>query len=280
MPTKASKATRVLFVGAAYALIYALLQTVMMIATGMIGIYFSKPFSAYEAEIVFSETALKYIFVSTIAAMYAALVLYIALGRLRERSINDDIRFGALSSKLILSAILTAFGCRLGVCVYTVLAEKIPVLYESVENSLDYGESLSTPGLIKLYFYASMIAAPIFEEILFRGFIQSELMRGFRPAGAIFFSALIFALAHGVLFQSLFTFFVGLMLGWFYYKTQNLFVTMIIHIAFNVSSIITLFFDNTDPLTLIVFSVIALALIVAGVITLRHSLKERFSANQ
>ncbi len=145
---------------------------------------------------------------------------------------------------------------------------------------MDLSESLSSPGLIFLYFYAAVIAAPIFEEILYRGFVQSELMRGLAPAGGIFFSALIFSVAHGMLFQSVFTFFVGLVLGWFYYKSKNLFASMIIHIVFNLSSFIAVFYENVNLLTLIVSSVIAFALIAAGVLTLKDGLKERFSVGQ
>ncbi len=145
---------------------------------------------------------------------------------------------------------------------------------------MDLSESLSSPGLIFLYFYAAVIAAPIFEEILYRGFVQSELIRGLGPAGGIFLSALIFSIAHGMLFQSVFTFFVGLVLGWFYYKTKNLFASMIIHIVFNLSSFIAVFYENVSLLTLIISSVIAFALIMSGILILKESMKEHFSASQ
>lgn len=62
-------------------------------------------------------------------------------------------------------------------------------------------------------FLYGCVAAPIVEEILFRGFVQRSL----QPYGkqfAIFCSALLFGLFHGNLIQTPFAFMVGLVLGY------------------------------------------------------------------
>lgn len=63
-----------------------------------------------------------------------------------------------------------------------------------------------------MFLYAA-IAAPIAEEILFRGFIQRSLLP-FGQKFAIFGSAVLFGLFHGNLIQTPYAFLVGLILGY------------------------------------------------------------------
>lgn len=74
-------------------------------------------------------------------------------------------------------------------------------------------ESVSgTTDTLSMFLYAS-IAAPIGEELIFRGYV----LRALRPYGkrfAIFASALLFGLFHGNLLQGPYAFLVGLVLGY------------------------------------------------------------------
>lgn len=72
-------------------------------------------------------------------------------------------------------------------------------------------------------------AAPVLEEILFRGVVLRGLLRTKRPWVAIGQSALLFGLFHLNPAQSLNAVFVGLLLGWLYYRTQSLWVCMAVH---------------------------------------------------
>lgn len=66
------------------------------------------------------------------------------------------------------------------------------------------------------------VIAPIVEEALFRGIIMYGLMRNYKPAYAIFVSALLFSLFHLNPWQMTYTFFLGLFLGWLMVKTRSL----------------------------------------------------------
>ena len=69
-----------------------------------------------------------------------------------------------------------------------------------------------TSNTFSMFLYAS-IAAPIVEEILFRGFVQRSLLP-FGQKFAIFGSALLFGVFHGNLIQTPYAFLVGLVLGY------------------------------------------------------------------
>lgn len=80
-------------------------------------------------------------------------------------------------------------------------------------SALGILESVSGQSDSFSMFLYSALAAPIAEEILFRGFV----LRSLRPFGkrfAIFGSALLFGLFHGNLLQTPYAFLVGLVLGY------------------------------------------------------------------
>ena len=78
------------------------------------------------------------------------------------------------------------------------------------------------------------IGGPILEELLMRTAIFGLMLRGgVKPWVAIVISALVFGLMHMNLAQFVFASIGGLMLGFVYYKTNNIFSVMIIHIIQN-----------------------------------------------
>ncbi|MDJ0363641.1 type II CAAX endopeptidase family protein [Hymenobacter sp. H14-R3] len=71
-------------------------------------------------------------------------------------------------------------------------------------------------------FLFGCVAAPVFEELLFRGILLNGLLRNYSPAVAIGQSALLFGVFHFNPAQSLNAALMGLLLGWLYYQTRAL----------------------------------------------------------
>src|SRR5699024_794504 len=97
---------------------------------------------------------------------------------------------------------------------------------------------------IALTFIMAVAIAPVLEESIFRGLIQSSLveMVGLRRRWvAVFITAVIFMCAHlggEVTWQALpglFT--LGLILGWVYERPANLWANITIHAVFNAVNI-------------------------------------------
>ncbi|MBX2814571.1 MAG: CPBP family intramembrane metalloprotease [Saprospiraceae bacterium] len=78
-----------------------------------------------------------------------------------------------------------------------------------------------------------VLIGPICEELIFRGVILKEFLRHHPPATAIVFSALIFGVIHGIAIQVIYAFFLGLVLGWIYYRTRSLWLCFALHIINN-----------------------------------------------
>ena len=80
-----------------------------------------------------------------------------------------------------------------------------------------------------LAFGVIVVGAPVLEELLFRGMILSGLLRNHRPWVAIGQSALLFGIIHLNPAQSVNAVFMGLLLGWLYYRTRSLWLCMGLH---------------------------------------------------
>ncbi|MDP9960969.1 CPBP family intramembrane glutamic endopeptidase [Chryseobacterium lathyri] len=76
----------------------------------------------------------------------------------------------------------------------------------------------------------TVIMAPIFEEIIFRGIIQKGLInKGVNPQRAIFYASVIFGLVHANPWQFVGAVLLGCVLGLVYYKTKSLLLPMLLH---------------------------------------------------
>lgn len=82
-------------------------------------------------------------------------------------------------------------------------------------------------------FLSVVIAAPLFEEFLFRGILLDGLLKNYSPRKAIIISALLFGIVHLNPWQFIGAFFCGILMGWIYYRTKNIWYTVFYHFANN-----------------------------------------------
>ncbi|MGB3199577.1 MAG: CPBP family glutamic-type intramembrane protease [Nodosilinea sp.] len=92
-----------------------------------------------------------------------------------------------------------------------------------------------------VFFVTAAIAAPLFEEALFRGFLLPSLTRYLSTGGAIALSAFIFAAAHLSLSEVLPLTLLGAILGFVYTRSRNLISPMVLHSAWNSATMLGLF---------------------------------------
>ena len=102
--------------------------------------------------------------------------------------------------------------------------------YEEVSETL-------TGGSIMMQVVTVGFAAPIAEELLFRGILINR-MKWLPVWAAVLVQALMFSLVHMNLFQSLYAFLAGVLLGIAYVKYRSIVAAIAGHIAFNLSSVL------------------------------------------
>ena len=86
------------------------------------------------------------------------------------------------------------------------------------------------------------IIAPVIEEILMRGFVLGGLKNTYGVVGALFISALFFAILHFNMVQTLSAFVCGIILGLLYIKTNSIPCCIIAHCGYNLISYVTMIY--------------------------------------
>ncbi len=94
---------------------------------------------------------------------------------------------------------------------------------------------------LAIFFFTASVAAPVFEEIMFRGFLLPSLTRYLPVWGAIIVSALIFSFAHLSLAEVLPLATLGIILGFVYTRSRNLLSSILIHSLWNSGTLLSLF---------------------------------------
>ena len=96
-------------------------------------------------------------------------------------------------------------------------------------------------------FMSIVIAAPILEELIFRGIILDGLLRKYSPVKSILISSLLFGIIHLNPWQFVGAMIIGIFMGWVYYKTGKLILTIIIHFTNNLAAFLSM--NDADPQT-------------------------------
>ena len=144
----------------------------------------------------------------------------------RDTSVKENLKFfefikivigivGTMYiSSLVAGAITDAINAQLGIVVEDATGELV--------------SNLSIWTTIIVF----VIIGPIFEELIFRkAFI--DIIGKYNIRLAIFISAAAFALFHGNITQTIYTFAGGLILSWVYAKTKNFIYPVLLHMALN-----------------------------------------------
>ncbi len=112
---------------------------------------------------------------------------------------------------------------------------------DSVQDTVRLLQESADPLVLGLMAAAAVIAAPICEEIVFRGYLYPATKKFTGPWVACVFSALVFASAHGSLAALLPLFVFGCVLVFIYEKTGSIWAPMAVHFCFNGATVLLQF---------------------------------------
>ncbi len=109
---------------------------------------------------------------------------------------------------------------------------------ESVQDTVKLLQTSQDPLILGLMTIAAVLAAPVCEEIVFRGYFYPAARKFAGPWVAGICSALIFASAHGSLSALLPLFIFGCALVFIYEKTGSLWAPIAVHFCFNGATVL------------------------------------------
>lgn len=127
---------------------------------------------------------------------------------------------------------------KISKAVVFILALPLTLLFIPINDFLS--GLIPMPQIIKDYFEKMIqinlpgylvvgIAAPIIEELIFRGIVLKALLRKYNPTKAIIYSALAFGIMHLNPWQFIPATIIGCLIGWFYYHTKSIVPGILIH---------------------------------------------------
>ena len=149
---------------------------------------------------------------------------------IRKKKTNiDSFNLTIENPRIIPLIVLAAIPLNLGIA--GPLMDLIPMSDFFRNMMLELG---SDQGL--LMFAALVIAAPILEELIFRGIMLDGLLKIYSPVKAIVISSLFFGLIHLNPWQFVGGALVGGFMGWVYYHTRSVLATILIHASFNLTA--------------------------------------------
>jgi len=117
---------------------------------------------------------------------------------------------------------------------------------EVIERSFGTMNSLIPPNILCgiILFLHMVLAAGIFEEVIFRG-IMLNALKPYGKGFAIISTGFLFGIAHGNFQQFFYCFVVGIILGYIAVQTGSILATVILHASFNaIAAIMMLFFST------------------------------------
>lgn len=117
----------------------------------------------------------------------------------------------------------------------------LPTLFPGYKTATDSMYTGSLPALLA----ASVVTAPVLEELLVRGILYGRLKKALQNRyAAMVCASLLFGILHGNLVQGLFAFLTGLYLNWIYESEGSLIPAILAHGAINA---LTIFLTREEP---------------------------------
>ncbi len=168
--------------------------------------------------------------ISIVSAALSLLVLLpvFSIGKKKYRAETSLVP--ARPARSVFGALL--FGLSFAVVV-SIGLDLLPISESAWEEYAQYSELLMNPKSPLLAFLATVIVAPITEEIFFRGLIYTRLKRGMPMAIALLLEAALFGAMHGTPIQMAYAFVLGVLLTLLYEKFGSVYVSIAFHMAFN-----------------------------------------------
>lgn len=154
---------------------------------------------------------------------------------------NKTYDLSLSSIKLMVLVSITMIGLQLGVSAPIVNSLHIPDFMKEM-----IGQFVNQKGVFS--FIAIVIAAPVVEELIFRGIILDGLLKKHSPTKSILISSILFGIVHLNPWQFISALILGAFSGWVYYRTKKLSLSILIHSINNLIGFISFYLVDMETI--------------------------------
>ncbi len=188
-----------------------------------------------------------------LAGLAVVFVMPLILG---EKNVKESLaRFLLTDSKVLLAGFLSfVLFCVLA----AVLSLAFGIFRGDLAAAFAFPDLKSDPDVIGWGYFLLALVPGIWEELAFRGWIQTSLLKKFRPWISVLLSALFFSLFHfsnlihqdltQVIFGVIMAFFFGIGWGWLVYKSGSVVPAIISHYLVDSMGQIFLNVNDSNPI--------------------------------
>lgn len=250
---------------AAYGIMTAIITVLQFIVMKKDGVKFSEASVQYlmGLENFFNESSIN-MGLNMLVLMTCSILVFLIGSKVSKIPVGSyfqtrDLTFKTIASYCIISFFIRYVGGFAGTA------------FEMIFNGVDMtvGTEMmnyQNPKTIAVTIVYTCIAAPVTEELLYRGFVLKNLSRVGQRFGIIM-SALLFGLMHGNVSQFIFAFFMGVFFAHIDVKHNSLIPSMIVHAFANTVSIAVSYSGVLDTMIAAGITGFAmLALCAAGIV--------------
>ncbi len=169
----------------------------------------------------------------SIAVGALTVIALAVIAKLRRTSLSEEADIKKSKGHFTFTLIIMGVASAYAIMLIFGLLEEAGVFPESWINaqSSAYTEVYLASPLMQ--FISVGFVAPLMEEILFRGYILGTLKKEMHPWIAIVISAAIFGVAHGTPIGLMYTFVLGIIMGWLAVTFKSIVPTILFHMAYN-----------------------------------------------
>ena len=160
----------------------------------------------------------------------------------RKRCVSvSPYSYDLSSARIIILVSVAVIAIQTGIIFPAVNAVPMPEFMKNV-----FLEFAGQNGVFS--FITIVIAAPILEELIFRGIILDGLLKRYSPLRSILMSSILFGVVHLNPWQFISAFIIGVFSGWVYYKTRKLTLSILIHFVNNLMAFASMYFADAEAM--------------------------------
>lgn len=198
---------------------------------------------------------------SSVLSAIATLCAIWLIIKLRKRKVDEVLnvrKIGAPSYPLL---------ALLGVsssCVLSLIMALIPFPEKWMESYAEKSDAIMQNSF--LMFLATVIFAPVTEEIIFRGLAYKQLKHGMPRWAAIIVISAVFGVMHGTVIWAFYTTLFGALLAWVYDRYDSILACITMHMAFNLFGVLAMYINRLPEVALGALSMLLIVLFLPCVV--------------
>lgn len=186
------------------------------------------------------------------------LVIFFAI---RKKNLFSAVRFNRISVGNAVLCVILGIGLNFAL---SMLIGIIPFPQKWIDSYSNSAGTVTYGGVVAV-FIASVLVAPLAEELVFRGLVFTRLRRALPQFAAMLITSAAFGAVHGTIIWFIYTFVLAMVMNFMYIRFNSLAASVLIHFGFNFAGIITSYLPELNEVLYIAYFVVCTICLAASI---------------